>query len=135
MKYKKNLRVEGDKVFSYNTHVATISGEELISHGSWSKTTSRHINHVAHELGLVVVDKKEIKNYIEEGSFLDAMKAFMALGELTSNGNSREEKQAYQERIVFATMKSQIPEWQKPEGWDKLPIEERERRIKKLKTI
>lgn len=56
MRYKKNLRVEGDKVWSYSTHVATISGAKLIRHGWWSVTTSKHINHVAREFGLTVVD-------------------------------------------------------------------------------
>lgn len=30
MKYKKNLKITGNKVFSYNTHVATIEGNDLI---------------------------------------------------------------------------------------------------------
>ena len=30
MKYKANLKVTGNKVFSYNTHVATIEGNDLI---------------------------------------------------------------------------------------------------------
>ena len=53
-RYKKNLKVEGDKVYSYDTHVATIDqeAEQLIVHGWWSATTSRHINYVAQEYGL-----------------------------------------------------------------------------------
>lgn len=53
-RYKKNLKVEGDKVYSYDTHVATIDQEagQLIIHGWWSVTTSRHVNYVAQEHGL-----------------------------------------------------------------------------------
>lgn len=51
-RYKQNLRMDGDKVYSYNTHVATKNGRELIIHGWWSVTTSKHINYVASELEL-----------------------------------------------------------------------------------
>ncbi|KKT23937.1 MAG: hypothetical protein UW07_C0019G0016 [Candidatus Nomurabacteria bacterium GW2011_GWF2_43_8] len=59
MKYKKNLHVEGSKVFSYSTHVATIdrASGKLYVHGYWSMTTSKHINHVADVLGLHKEDK------------------------------------------------------------------------------
>ena len=60
MKYKQNLRVKGDKVWSYTTHVATICGNKLIVHGWWSVTTSKHINHVADILGLTKVDDEKL---------------------------------------------------------------------------
>jgi hypothetical protein len=54
MKYKQNLHIDGNKVISYVTHVATIdeSAKKLYILGYWSKTTSRHINHVADVYGL-----------------------------------------------------------------------------------
>tara|TARA_R110000868_G_scaffold53364_1_gene167611 strand:+ start:2690 stop:2890 length:201 start_codon:yes stop_codon:yes gene_type:complete len=55
-KYKKNLRIINEtEVWSYNTHVATIAGAELLRHGWWSSTTSKHINYVASELDLDIV--------------------------------------------------------------------------------
>lgn len=54
-KYKQNLRLEGDKVISYTTHVATIKGNELHQLGYWSMTTQKHINYVANELGLQLI--------------------------------------------------------------------------------
>jgi len=56
-KYNKNLRIEGNKVISYTTHVATIKGNDLIVLGYWSQTTSKHINYVANELNLTLVTK------------------------------------------------------------------------------
>jgi len=57
-RYKMNLRIlNGSEVWSYDTHVATISGAELIEHGWWSPTTSKHVNYVAYELGLTLVKK------------------------------------------------------------------------------
>ena len=59
-KYKQNLRVEGNKVYSYNTLVAEISGAYLnkvawnIGGRTTSPTTSKHINYVAKELNLWV---------------------------------------------------------------------------------
>lgn len=51
-RYKQNLRVVGDKVYSYNTHVADIKhdAEQVIVLGYWSMTTSKHIHYVAREL-------------------------------------------------------------------------------------
>jgi len=54
-KYKQNLTIQGNKVWSYTTHVATISGNELHQLGYWSQTTQKHINYVARELDLTLV--------------------------------------------------------------------------------
>ena len=66
---------------------------------------------------------------------IKAMNMFLTLGKLTNQNETREDKLKYQERIVFATMRASIPDWQPPSDWYELPIEEREERIKKLKTI
>ena len=57
-KYKQNLRIDGDKVWSYTTHVATISGSKLFQLGYWSMTTQKHINYVANQLDLDLVKNK-----------------------------------------------------------------------------
>ena len=59
-RYKQNLRIIGNDVYSYCTHVATIEHPNLIQHGWWSVTTQKHINYVARELGLTVK-----KDYVE----------------------------------------------------------------------
>ena len=51
-KYKENLSIIGNQVWSYQTHVATIKDSNLIQLGYWSQTTQKHINYVAKELGL-----------------------------------------------------------------------------------
>lgn len=54
-KYKQNLKLEGNNVISYTTHVATIEGNELKQLGYWSMTTQKHINYVASELNLKLI--------------------------------------------------------------------------------
>ena len=54
-RYKQNLKIEGNKVISYTTHVATIVGDELHQLGYWSMTTQKHINYVANELNLTLI--------------------------------------------------------------------------------
>ena len=54
-KYKQNLRQEGNQIWSYTTHVATIDGNNLMQLGYWSMTTQKHINYVAKELGLNLI--------------------------------------------------------------------------------
>ena len=55
-RYKQNLSLvtnnEGTFVKSYNTLVAKVNGDELEVLGWWSRTTSKHINYAASELGL-----------------------------------------------------------------------------------
>ena len=51
-RYQANLKLVGNQVFSYTTHVATIEGATLRILGTWSKTTTKHVNYVAAQLGL-----------------------------------------------------------------------------------
>ena len=55
MKYKQNLKIEGNQVLSYSTHVATIEGENLMQLGWHSVTTQKHINYIANELNLNLI--------------------------------------------------------------------------------
>jgi hypothetical protein len=54
-RYKQNLHIRDNNVYSYNTNVATIVNDKLIVLGWWSVTTSKHINYVARELDLDIV--------------------------------------------------------------------------------
>ena len=66
---------------------------------------------------------------------LKGMNMFLAMGELTNENETREDKLKFQERIVFANMRASIPDWKPPPDWYELPIEEREKRINNLKQI
>jgi hypothetical protein len=56
-KYKTNLTLLGNWVYSYSTHVATIEDNKLIQLGYWSQTTQKHINYVAKELDLDLINE------------------------------------------------------------------------------
>ena len=64
-KHKKNLREVNGKIYSYDTHVATIvratqfEDGHILQHGWWSVTTQRHINYVAGEYNLKVIKEYE----------------------------------------------------------------------------
>tara|TARA_R100000329_G_scaffold145357_1_gene130814 strand:- start:788 stop:982 length:195 start_codon:yes stop_codon:yes gene_type:complete len=55
-KYKQNLRVINNYVYSYETKVAEIDHETrtIKPLGWWSMTTSKHINYVGSEYGYEV---------------------------------------------------------------------------------
>lgn len=55
-KYKESLCIHNNDVWSYSTKVATIEGNDLIQLGSWSMTTQKHINYVADELDLILIN-------------------------------------------------------------------------------
>jgi len=54
-KYKQNLSIRGNQVWSYTTHVATIDNNKLYQLGYWSTTTQKHINYVANQLDLILI--------------------------------------------------------------------------------
>jgi hypothetical protein len=54
-KYKQNLSIRGNQVWSYTTHVATIADNKLYQLGYWSMTTQKHINYVANQLDLILI--------------------------------------------------------------------------------
>jgi hypothetical protein len=54
-KYKQNLRIQGNDVWSYKTIVAKIDGSNLNQLGYWSMTTQKHINYVANYMNLNLI--------------------------------------------------------------------------------
>jgi hypothetical protein len=56
-RYKQNLRVVGNEVVSYTTAVAVIDAEAgtLRELGKWSRTTTKHVNYAAQQLGLKLI--------------------------------------------------------------------------------
>mgnify|MGYP001579960283 FL=1 len=54
-KYQQSLRYDNDYVYSYGTRVAAYGRGTLSELGYWSKTTQKHINYAAKELGLHLI--------------------------------------------------------------------------------
>ncbi len=54
-KYKQNLTINGNDVWSYSTIVAKIDGNNLNQLGYWSQTTQKHINYVANYYNLNLI--------------------------------------------------------------------------------
>jgi hypothetical protein len=52
-----NLKLDGNKVISYTTHVATIEGDKLFELGKWSQTTTKHVNKIARLYNLTIEKK------------------------------------------------------------------------------
>ena len=63
------------------------------------------------------------------------MKGFLILGDLTDENQTLAEKVAYKERIVFATMRKSIPDWETPRDWNSLSDELKMERLTKLQEI
>jgi hypothetical protein len=58
LKLRENLFRRGNEIISYDTVVAHIEDNKLIEHGRYSRTTSKHISHVAMLFNLSVVHAK-----------------------------------------------------------------------------
>ena len=57
-RYKQNLRYSDEWIYSYDTPVGRILGNNLIVDKHYSVTTSKHLSYAASQLGLNL-----IKNY------------------------------------------------------------------------
>lgn len=131
MKYKQNLRIDGSRVYSYNTHVATIdhSGRRLLLHGHWSMTTSKHVNHVADTYGLTIV-KDALKpdggeKEAESGGMLKTVAMVAALASVFTT--TRKESNDWKARMMKAGLEGRGLIM--PDNWTQLSEEEKERRL------
>jgi hypothetical protein len=61
-----NMFVDGNKFYSFLTHVATIDGNKLIELGKYSRTTSKHVKKFAEMNGLELVPAKNKVNEFDE---------------------------------------------------------------------
>jgi len=131
MKYKKNLRIEGSKVYSYNTHVATIDEQagKLYVHGYWSVTTSKHINHVADVYGLEKVkeERKTAEDTLtQEGlAHLKTVATVALLGDIF--GSNPKERNDWKARMLKAGLEGRGLIM--PDDWDTLSEDEKTRRL------
>ena len=71
----------------------------------------------------------------EPDPVLNSMKAFLMLGDLMSDKQDTADAVKYKEKIVFATMRNKIPNWEKPKDWDCLNDAEKLERLNKIQTI
>ncbi len=127
MKYKKNLHLEGYKVFSYATHVATMKPSEgiIVVHGYWSVTTSKHINHVAAEWGLKKVEGPREEAPVAEDKGLRCVAAVAAMGNLLCN--TEKEKNDWKLRMLKAGLENRG--LMIPADWGSLSEDEKQRRL------
>jgi hypothetical protein len=121
MKYKQNLRIDGSKVWSYSTHVATIdhAAGTLTIHGHWSSTTSKHVNHVAAELGLTKVYGNEPSRDKETDDGASLLKTVAGVAALASVfTDSPKASNDWKARMLKAGLSGRG--LMMPENWDQL---------------
>ena len=126
-RYKENLHIEGNKVISYTTHVATIdsANRKLYVHGWWSVTTSKHINYVASEYGLIKEEKKLEETAPEIDNSLKTIAMVAKMGEIF--GTNQKEKNDWKVRMIKAGLENKGLIM--PEDWNTLSENEKEKRL------
>lgn len=126
-KYKQNLHVSGNKVYSYETHVATINGSTLEVLGYWSTTTSKHINYVAKEYGLTILEvkKNDQSDDKTEQDFINTVGLIAAIGNIFNETDKG--RNDWKKRMLSAGLESKGLSF--PEDWDQLTEEEKQRRL------
>ena len=72
----------------------------------------------------------------EKDPILNSMKAFLLMGDLMNDKKEDIAKAVkYKERIVFATMRSKIPNWEPPSDWGRLNDSDKLERLIKIQKI
>lgn len=119
-KIKENLFLKGDKVISYDTHVATVKGKQLIEKGKYSRTTGKHVALVARLLGLELVNSKaSMKHTFDKyeygvkctvGQYYISWKTTRKIFEMLKEGKSYD--------LTLAILKNSIPkkDWELLDG-------------------
>jgi hypothetical protein len=127
MKYTKNLRIDGDKVYSYVTHVATMdhTNRLLLVHGYWSPTTSKHLNHVAAIYNLKSSKAPKPAEESHSSGLLKSVAMVAAFGNILCD--SQKDKNAWKLRMLKAGLENQGLDI--PNDFDSLPEEEKTRRL------
>ena len=133
------------KSYGYYPIFIFSGGQWYENKNQYSGSTAKQMTQCSYEIRAEAIKKdnqfmQDLMNGKGEKSTntdpLSGMKAFLILGDLMNDKKeSQEDKLKYKEKIVFATMRANIPEWQKPTNWDNLPIDEKMKRLNKLQTI
>ena len=143
------LKLFGNEIaYRYNNPERTLS----ITNAGWkSVTTKERLNGIPN-VSIHQRDKVWYLNDVEwDGSLidigeesppkkdtpiLDHMNAFLMMGNLiTSEDETLKDRVAYKERIVFATMRSLIPQWEEPSDWSGLTDEKKMERLEQIEVL
>jgi hypothetical protein len=130
VKYKQNLRIEGNRVFSYDTHVATIVGKQLVRHGWWSVTTSKHINYVASVYGLTVVDGNFDETHESNDNPLRIAAVAAKMADVFCDNEA--DKNSWKLRMLKAGAGDGF---NVPEDWDALTENEKKKRLNNVINV
>lgn len=124
----------------------------IYSNGQWYENESRYsmttakqmtqtsygIRHLAKKISNKQMnDLMNGRTEEKENNSLNFMQAFLKLGTLTNKIETEEDIEnnlKYKEKIVFSTMKANIPNWQKPKEWETLDRNEKIRRLNKIEN-
>lgn len=130
-RYKRNLAINGNKILSYGTHVATINFAEktITRHGFWSSTTSKHINYVGKYWNLIVLkETKKIEE--EENNEIGILKCAGLFSLMNSLEAQTTEEQNETDTRIFKAVGVSIPD-----DWDENSPEEKRKRLDAIRKI
>ena len=118
------------------------NGQWFENNDRYSVSTAKQMTQCGYSIRPNAIKKstEELRAMINEGkkedSSLKFMNAFLKLGDITSDKNETiADKVNYKQKIVFATMRANIPQWEMPNDWDKISNEDKLKRLTKLEEI
>tara|TARA_B100001559_G_scaffold116766_1_gene98120 strand:- start:300 stop:797 length:498 start_codon:yes stop_codon:yes gene_type:complete len=116
-------------------------GQWYENNNRYSMSTAKQMTQCSYYIRENAIKKstEELRAIINDGkedSSLKFMKAFLKLGEITSDKNeSLADRVKYKEKIVFATMRANIPQWETPRDWNTISNEDKLKRLTKLEKV
>ena len=117
------------------------SGKWYENKNRYSVTTAKQMTQCGWRIrqNATLKTTEELREIIRDGKEDDSlrfMKAFLKIGELTQGKNETlEDKIKYKEKIVFATMRNSIPDWEPPQDWNTISNADKLERLTKLEQV
>tara|TARA_R110000850_G_scaffold263729_1_gene392612 strand:+ start:220 stop:714 length:495 start_codon:yes stop_codon:yes gene_type:complete len=115
-------------------------GQWFENDNRYSMSTAKQMTQCGYSIRTNAIKKNtaELNEMINknENSSLKFMNAFLKLGDITSDKEETiADKVNYKQKIVFATMRANIPQWETPSDWDKISNEDKLKRLTKLEEV
>lgn len=135
----KNVRIQGDKIISYTTHVATLQHDSKTVKrlGYWSRTTQRHINFIASQFGYKIIDltpqerdERERQRQEEDRKQAESMMKLAGMFSAMSRLTDSEADANKTAKRIFSSIGCDFPA-----DWDSLPEAEKTRRLNEVEKI
>lgn len=127
--------------YGYYPVFVKVGGQWYQNKSRYSMTTAKQMTQASRDIdrqNAIKLNTNELEKLIKsepKDPILNSMKAFLLIGDLSTPKEDIKSRVEYKQRIVFATMKNKIPNWEEPRDWQKISDQEKLNRLEKIENL